>query len=89
MNFNDTNVDGVQTVEADVNTEYELFDELPKELRDLLNYCPIKATALTLYYKTFWQGYTVRPDIKEQWKKEFRAAFPEYAPIKGDDFPVE
>jgi hypothetical protein len=89
MNFNDTHVPGIPRAGENVETELALFDDLPRELRDILNYCPIKATATLLYYRIFFSmKYKLRPDIAEQWKAEFRTAFPEYQPIKGDDFPV-
>lgn len=89
MPLNDTSVSGVPEAGTNLEIEFELFDQLPKELRDVLNYCPIKATVVTLHVATLWGECRLRKGIFEQWKKEFRVAFPDYQLIKGDDFPVE
>jgi hypothetical protein len=88
MSANDTNISGVPVAGPDRETEFMLFDLLPVELREVLNYCPIKATVVTLYQPTFTGGYKLREGILERWKDEFRDAFPSYQPIKGDNFPV-
>jgi hypothetical protein len=88
MQFNDTIVNGVPAYGCDLTIEFALFDRLPKELRDLLNYAPIKTATFVLYQQK-WATIELRPDIAESWKQEFRAAFPDYKPIKGDDFQVD
>jgi hypothetical protein len=88
MRTNDTQTNGVPVIGGSLEEEYMLFDQLPRELRDLLNYCPEKATASTLFYPTFF-GTRLRPGILKQWCEEFRAAYPDYEPMKSDDFPIK
>lgn len=84
---NDTKIDGIPAVNLDIQTEMELFDKLPEELRQLLNHCPIKACAVSMYRKSLF-GYKLRLGMKEQWTSEFKAAFPDWKPFKNDVFPI-
>lgn len=51
-------------VKATRSKIFEVFDNLPKELRDAINYAPYKYSPIDLYNKYISKGYTVASAIK-------------------------
>jgi hypothetical protein len=53
MALGDTNV-GSRPVKATAEEEFAAFEALPGDLRDVLNYAPVKFTATTVAAKGHW-----------------------------------